>query len=262
MLFSKSIILVEGLVEQLLIPIFAKGQGKEFEDKHISVISINGTFFSHFLKLFDYNAHDPFKKYALRKNICCLIDPDPSKKTLESEDKKSSFKSCYPFEIGHSIAKFEYKKHSDIIDKLEKHFISPNIRIFSSKNERGKTLEYDLMFQNADNKEYSKLLISNFISKKDELLDLIENFDSNIDSFYEKVSIDKDIIEIIKDINWNEKDKKRSLISARYLKSIESTKSKGENAFEILSNLKENMNQNSFSINIPKHIEDMINFIF
>ncbi|MGY5343586.1 ATP-dependent endonuclease [Paenibacillus glucanolyticus] len=68
-----SVILVEGLAEQLTMSLFARYLGKDLESNHVSVININGRFFSHFLKLFDKT-----KQHTIHKPVACITDLDPT----------------------------------------------------------------------------------------------------------------------------------------------------------------------------------------
>jgi predicted ATP-dependent endonuclease of OLD family len=53
MLFSQKVLFVEGIAEQLLMSIFANYIDKSLEDNHVSIISVGGRCFDHFLYLFD-----------------------------------------------------------------------------------------------------------------------------------------------------------------------------------------------------------------
>ena len=79
MLFSNSVIFVEGIAEQLLLPCFSEYERKPLIDKHVSIINVGGRHFEHYLKLFDFSDSDPYKQYAIKKKVACIIDADPSK---------------------------------------------------------------------------------------------------------------------------------------------------------------------------------------
>ncbi len=72
LLFANGVILVEGISEALLIPIFSKIIGDEYsiEKKGIELVNLNGVAFEHFGKLF--NADDP----KSRLNCRCVILTD------------------------------------------------------------------------------------------------------------------------------------------------------------------------------------------
>ena len=79
--FSNGTILVEGISEALLLPVFSRIMGKEYdiEKKGIEIVNINGVAFEHFAKL--YNSDDEDKRLASR---CAIItDDDRNKKTEE-----------------------------------------------------------------------------------------------------------------------------------------------------------------------------------
>ncbi len=75
--FANGVILVEGISEALLIPIFSKiiGQDYSIEKKGIELINLNGVAFEHFARLF--NSDDP----DLRLNCRCAILTDDDRNT-------------------------------------------------------------------------------------------------------------------------------------------------------------------------------------
>ena len=56
MLFSDKVILVEGIAEKLLVPLFMEIYGCSYEDEHISIVEIGGKHFKYFVELFNGNA--------------------------------------------------------------------------------------------------------------------------------------------------------------------------------------------------------------
>ena len=52
MLFSKTVLLVEGITEQLLFPIFAEYEKYSLEKSHVALVRVDSNTFKHFLKLF------------------------------------------------------------------------------------------------------------------------------------------------------------------------------------------------------------------
>lgn len=240
MLFAKGILLVEGIAEQLIIPVLAEYilkdkenlENKSLEDFYISIIGVGGSTFSHFLKLFDYNQDNEFKKNALRRKVASLIDPDPARKNKNKEKSKARFEGCFPFEIGINDSEYEYRT-SPVIKNLEADFLNHNIRLFYSK-EIGKTLEYDLAYCNCD----SPLFV---VSDK--------------------------MIEIPKECDWGKEEKKQAKFAASYFNSIK--KEKGENAYDLSNELKSNLelmlvqetNDTALKINIPKHIKQAIEWL-
>lgn len=55
MLFADKVILVEGIAEKLLLPMFMEKCGCAYEDEHISIVEIGGKHFEHFVELFNGN---------------------------------------------------------------------------------------------------------------------------------------------------------------------------------------------------------------
>lgn len=73
--FASRLIFVEGIAEELLLPVFARYLNKNLTDEHVLVVNMGGRYFNHFLKLFDTN-----NPYAINKKILCLTDIDPCRK--------------------------------------------------------------------------------------------------------------------------------------------------------------------------------------
>ena len=257
MLFSQKVILVEGLAEQLLISIFAKYLGKSLEDNHIAVINVGGRYFNHFLHLFDYDK----SKFAVYKKIGCLTDRDPTRK----DKANNKIKKCYPFEYNQDTTKYDYQDNAThLIEEYENH---PNIRFFSQDATNGKTFEYDLILHNPT----LELLVTESMSNQVEIKELMQLSDKkNITDYYNKLENkngsvsdeNKRITDSLKScISWNDEDKKKALIAARYLNSV----GKGENALELSYALEENLNKKDSPdyqpFVVPTYIKDAIEWI-
>lgn len=68
MLFADKVILVEGIAEKLLFPLFMEKCGCAYEDGNISIVEIGGKHFGHFIELFNGN--------AVQKRVLCITDRD------------------------------------------------------------------------------------------------------------------------------------------------------------------------------------------
>ena len=231
MLFSKGVIFVEGLAEQLLVPWLAEYEDLSLEKYHIAVVGVGGSTFKHFIKLFGGGIEEDNRDYALSKKVSCIVDVDPQK--IIKEGKKRRWKKCWPFEVGLNSESYEYKPISSVITNLEKALSesgSENVKIFYNKTQKGKTLEYDLAFEN----ENSPLLVVNNIEISDEMSYLIESSSLSPD------------------------DKSKAIFAVSYLESVEDTK--GSMAFELANNLTSNYNldENSLEFNLPLHIKNAI----
>jgi putative ATP-dependent endonuclease of OLD family len=93
--FSNGAILVEGISEALLIPVFSKIVNEQFdtEKSGIEIVNLNGVAFSHFANLF--NNIDDKKNLKTR---CSLITDDDL--ALETEEISSRAKSATELEAG------------------------------------------------------------------------------------------------------------------------------------------------------------------
>lgn len=141
LLFAKGVILVEGLAEQLLLPVLADYLDCSLEEHHVAIIPVGGLTFRHFLPLFGAGLPAEQAAYALSRPVACLVDADPTGKHSAPNAK---FRKCYPYELNAS-ADFTYKSLSDVITTLNVLCKGrPNIVIAHGS----KTLEYDLAFLN------------------------------------------------------------------------------------------------------------------
>ena len=108
MLFTEKVVLVEGLAEKLLLPLFAQKEGFNLINEHISVVEVGGINFRPFLKLFnetktkvlcirdcDTDYLDDYEKYKNKPAVfkrCCrhsgninIITQENGGSTFESE---------------------------------------------------------------------------------------------------------------------------------------------------------------------------------
>jgi putative ATP-dependent endonuclease of the OLD family len=141
LLFSKGIVLVEGIAEQLLLPVLAEHLGCSLEEHHVALIPVGGLTFKHFLPLFGAGLTVDQAKFSLTRPVACLVDADPSKKRTGTNEK---LRNCYPYEVNQN-QDYTYVPLSAAINALETQKAGrENILI-----EHGaKTLEYDLAFDN------------------------------------------------------------------------------------------------------------------
>jgi len=127
MLFSDKVILVEGIAEKLLLPIFMEKCGCSYEDEHISIVEIGGKHFEHFIELFNGN--------AIQKKILCITDNDFNWIKEEGGVRTLS----------------EYIDYSELevphVKKLTKRFPIDNLRIVTQLK-GGKTFEDELFLSN------------------------------------------------------------------------------------------------------------------
>ena len=162
MLFAGGIIFVEGIAEQVLLPVFARilGMYDKWLKKHVVVINIGGRYFDNFLKLYDCSNPE-----ALDLKIACVTDRDPVRKEIGKENAR--FESCRPSEYNADTTKYEYRNHSESL--LEKYKEHQNIRFFSQDIDSC-TLEYDMALNNPK----SNVLIVPSLKNKEELKGMME----------------------------------------------------------------------------------------
>lgn len=123
MLFADKVILVEGIAEKLLLPLFMEKCGCPYEDEHISIVEIGGKHFDHFVELFNGN--------AVTKRVLCITDRD------------------YKWRCDGFIQPYtEYKNHTaEHIKRLEDKFKIDNFSI-RTQSLGGRTFEDELFLAN------------------------------------------------------------------------------------------------------------------
>ena len=251
MLFAEKLILVEGLAEQLLMSVFAEYHGKSLEDNHVAVINVGGKYFDHFLKLFNTK-----NTAAINRKVVCITDRDPVRKKLFPD--KASYTKCYPFELNIE------PKHYDYQTSMKKLIHSANIEFYIQDENKGKTLEYDLMRYNPT----VEMLVTDSMSNKDEIKALMKLYKEggDIDQFYKRLSKSQENTRISKALkntalSWSDEEKKIALIAARYLNSV----GKGVNALELAYVLQENLNKKGteeyVEFVVPDYIKEAIDWV-
>lgn len=245
MLFADKVCFVEGLAEELLLPIMAEYLGKSFEDAHVATITAGGRYFSHFLKLFDTSRNAE----AIKKKVACITDRDPVRKKKDTNDV---FERCYPFELGK--AGYEEKEHAEELIKQYKD--NETIQVFSQDATYGKTLEYDLMQTNSD----SSILFTPNLANKEELEEIQKNdYPACLEKLRSSKANDR-IKDALMASTWTNVEKKKALLAARYLNSV----GKGANALELSSVLKENLGKEGDAcvpFVIPDYIKNAIEWL-
>jgi predicted ATP-dependent endonuclease of OLD family len=244
MLLARSVILVEGIAEQLLVPVLLRYENLPLEEHHAVVINVGGRYFEHFLHLFDGNNPN-----AIPKRISCITDVDPERKLLP----KGKFRKCYPFEMGIESEKYEYRVYS--ASKVDKYKLHSNIRFFSQNAVTGKTLEYELMWCNALSEICLTESMSN-IAELEELISWIKVGTKPLGEFVAKLRKSDENEAIVKGVelsDWEEIDKKKGIVAARYLNSV----SKGEHALELSQKLIENLEAvKKEELSVPTYIKE------
>lgn len=236
MLFAKSLILVEGIAEQWVIPALLKYHGLELEEHHALIVNMGGRYFDHFLPLFDGSNEN-----AIPKRVACITDRDPSRKKKEPGAK---WKGCFPFEMKANESEYEYKDHAGLY--LESYALHDNIQFYSQDEKGGWTFEHDLLLNNPQ----LEMLVTDAVDNDDEILELMALFGEagrTYQDMIERLSFgrpgdgEKEArIKIpLSRPDWSEEEKKKAIVAFRYLKSV----SKGANASELNLVLRENFDR-------------------
>lgn len=221
MLFARSVILVEGMAELILLPILSRKIECDLDKNHVSLVRVDALTFKHFIKLYGAGIDLDKKVFALEKRVSCIIDSDPSKiKKEKQDDERRSWKKCWPFDLNVSPDVFEYKPISGAVQNLNEQIKTcSNVKVFY-RLDKGKTFEYDLAWDNPDN----VLLFSDDV----EIMEVSEL----------KMSL------------WSDEEKQRAKQASSFL--IHAHGKKGELAFELASKIQDSW---STLINVPIHIQ-------
>ena len=242
----------------MLFPVFADYLGKNLEDHHVSIINIDGRYFQHFLYLFDST-----KPNTINRKVACVTDIDPMRRRNSTDNTSHRFSACYPYEYNMDLSTYSYAQNTFL--DLYHESSHPNIRSFTQDKKFGKTLEYQIAFENPT----CKLLLTPSLSNRDELnrlmdayifhktveetLQLLSNTDEN-----QRIS---NALKQELSAEWTEEIKKKSIIASRYLNSV----GKGENALELSSALQDcyikDPDTAIRNFHVPEYIKNAINWV-
>lgn len=150
MLFADKVILVEGIAEKLLLPLFMEKCNFSYEDHHISIVEIGGKHFEHFIELFNGN--------AVNKKVLCITDCDFP--WIEENTLKS-------------ISEYTQREDATHIKNLKEKFAINNFHLVS-QSLGGQTFEDELFLENIDSIDVIKSLLQITLPKC--MLDFIKNY--------------------------------------------------------------------------------------
>lgn len=247
MFFANKLIFVEGIAEELLLPVFARYLDMNLTDEHVLVVNMGGRYFKHFLKLFDTN-----NPYAIDKKIVCLTDIDPCRK---KKGPNEEYKSCYPYEYNMDIDNYDYMHNADTV--VAQYTTHPNIRFYRQDVTYGKTLEYDIMRENPD----CELLLTNSVSNLNEIKAMMA--EQGVNEMMRKMRNSEENTRIKASIDassWPEEEKRKALLASRYLNSV----SKGCNALELNVALMTNLEKPAADrkdFHVPRYIVDALTWL-
>lgn len=155
MLFSDKVILVEGIAEKLLVPLFMEICGCSYEDEHISIVEIGGKHFKYFVELFNSN--------AVKKKVLCITDKDFKWIDFDGDGKLRSYS--------------EYESDEPIhITDLKQRFSIENFHI-CTQSIGGRTFEDEFFLTNMADKNVATAIFKRAIS-------------NTINDFFDKYSFD------------------------------------------------------------------------
>lgn len=248
MFFANKLIFVEGVAEELLLPVFARYLNKNLTDEQVLVVNMGGRYFSHFLKLFDTN-----NPYTINKKIVCLTDIDSCRKKKNEPDEK--YESCYPYEYNIDTANYDYMHHADA--EVAQYAVHSNIRFYRQDVTYGKTLEYDIMRENPD----CELLLTDSVSNTSEIKAMMaeRNLNAMIGEL-RKSDANTRIKTSIDASNWTDEEKRKAVLASRYLNSV----SKGSNALELNVALMANLEKpevERIEFHVPQYIADALTWL-
>lgn len=199
MLFADKIILVEGIAEKMLLPMFMEKVGYPYEDEHISIVEIGGKHFEYFVEVFNDN--------PVKKKVLCITDNDfkwfndeetclletyskyeaPHFEKLVSRYQFEEFKIVTQSEGGSTFEDelfIENFENEDIINSLFKLSLSDTMANFSKSN----GLSINNWIKNKDSIDGRSIkLVSRYLDYYEEKI----NLDSENKDFYEKLIFSK-----------------------------------------------------------------------
>lgn len=176
--FSKGVLFVEGITEELLVTVFAQILGKKLEDFKVELLNADGTSFYPFIYLFN----SPEKSKTLPIPLSILTDDD---RFTESKNTEYSF-----INIKDNLSKAE-----ELYDKIKKapqttriKNISSVIKSASKKislNVSYKTFEFEIIKSNISNskKQITENLLWIYISQDKSISKKYEKLKNLLESF-------------------------------------------------------------------------------
>ena len=247
MFFANRLIFVEGIAEELLLPVFARYLNKNLTDEHVLVVNMGGRYFNHFLKLFDTK-----NPYTINKKIVCLTDIDPCRRKKEDN---GNYEVCYPYEYNIDTDNYDYKHHADT--EVDQYVVHPNIRFYRQDVTYGKTLEYDLMRENPN----CELLLTESVSNSSEIKAMMKEQDVNeMMTKMRNSEANTRITSSIEASEWTDEEKRKALLASRYLNSV----SKGNNALELNVALMNNLDkpeEDRDEFHVPRYIVEALTWL-
>lgn len=159
MLFSNKVILVEGIAEKLLLPLFMEICGCSYEDEHISIVEIGGKHFKYFIELFNGN--------AVKKKVLCITDKDFKWIDFDGDNKLRSY------------SEYERDEPTHITD-LKTSFPIDNFQV-NTQSLGGRTFEDEFFLANIADKDVATNLFKRAVS--DNLSKFIDKYGFSIDEW-------------------------------------------------------------------------------
>jgi putative ATP-dependent endonuclease of OLD family len=247
MLFARSVVLVEGLAEQLVLPYLAEYAGHPFEESHVALVRVDGSTFRHFLPLF--GACPPeLRKYSLSRRVACVVDADPCRKV---DSKGERWKSCWPYEEQTPAPSVDYLPVAAVASGLVAFALGVgNILVRHGL----KTFEYDL----AEANPAAALLVTPTCRDADELLAYCATPTGSHPVL--EARLDAEAARTLPAMADAAK-RARARFATYYLLAVE--EAKGEHAFDLSVSLREDLALGAArkGLVVPAHIEEAIAFV-
>jgi len=180
--FAKGAIFVEGISEALLLPLFARRMGNEFDlDKHgIEVVNVNGTMFEPFAALF--NSDSPDQRLGIPGAILTDDDRDKASEdeemTIRAENAKSLEGGLLMVRLAEQTFEYElFKENEELLKKdykrihpkakdVEGNTVAERAEAFVKKVKKQKALlAQELTFILESKEELAALVVPKYIKQ-------------------------------------------------------------------------------------------------
>lgn len=241
MLFADKVILVEGIAERILMPLFMDTCGCSYEDEHISIVEIGGKHFEYFIELFNGN--------TVNKKVLVITDNDFN--WLNEQNQFNSIELYSPNDALH-------------IKKLQERFKIDNLKI-CTQSINGRTFEDELFLTNFENGDVASILFKKVLPDTLHKFFDIHAFDfqkwNDIDKRSKPV-IDRYITafnDIINKKNENIEAYKKLVFAELFLHYAKNQK--GDLALNILTDSTLYNDDETTKIIVPKYIEEGLRWI-
>lgn len=206
MLFADKVILVEGLAEKLLLPMFMEKVDYPYEDEHISIVEIGGKHFEYFVEIFNES--------SVKKKVLCITDKDFKWFNNESTFLLENYKDYEASHVKKLSNRFQIEEFNIVTQTSGGSTFEDELFIDNFYNEEVINIIFEMALSDTVKPYYREngFIIREWIKNKEsidgrskelivkylKLYEILENKDSKNQNFYVKLIFSKLFLHYIK----------------------------------------------------------------